>query len=37
MIALRGVFFFCLGLLVLGFATRLIMKERKLYANLTGK
>ena len=37
MIALRGVFFFCLGLSVLGFATGLIMKERKLHANLAGK
>jgi MFS family permease len=37
MIAVRGVFFFCLGLSVLGFATGLMMKERKLHANLARK
>ncbi len=37
MIALRGVFLFCLGLSVLGFATGLIMKELKLHTNLARK
>lgn len=37
MVALRSVFFFCLGLSVLGFAIGLLMKERKLHGNLARK
>jgi MFS family permease len=37
MMALRSVFFFCLGLSVLGFAIGLVMRERKLHGNLARK
>jgi MFS family permease len=37
MTALRSVFFFCLGLSMLGFAIGLVMREHKLHGNLSRK